>query len=113
MKKVFIVIAGLAGAYILFLILINVTQYNNTVMLRVTGIEGLEREQDIVFHGGSDGVFYINRGLERNLNIDTLKRILLHKDITLEYRDNLLHLPPLHINKILYSNKAIFDENAK
>lgn len=65
--------------------------------------------QDIVFHDDSTDFYYINRGLERGLNLDTLNAKVLNKTLT-------LHLPRLllgtseHIAQIALGNDIIFTE---
>ncbi|MDG5490397.1 hypothetical protein [Psychroserpens sp. SPM9] len=63
---------------------------------------------DIVFHD-DDASFYINRGLEYGLNLDTLNAKVLNKTVT-------LHLPKLfygttkHIAQLAIGDEIIFTE---
>ncbi|MEY8869369.1 hypothetical protein AB9K24_07670 [Meridianimaribacter flavus] len=64
---------------------------------------------DIVFHDDKTDFFYINRGLERGLNLDTLNAKVLNKTVT-------LHLPKLwlgtseHIAQLAIGDEIIFTE---
>lgn len=66
---------------------------------------------DIVFHDNGTDFYYINRGLERELNLDTLNAKVLNKTVT-------LHLPKLlggfvtseHIAQLAVGEEIIFSE---
>ena len=64
---------------------------------------------DIVFYDDGTDKFYINRGLERGLNLDSLNTKVLNKTVT-------LHLPILpigtseHIAQLVVENDTIFTE---
>lgn len=66
---------------------------------------------DIVFFSNSGDRFYINRGLEQGLNLDSLNAKVLNKTVT-------LHLPKLlggiaiseHIAQITVSDEILFTE---
>ncbi|MBV1888061.1 MAG: hypothetical protein KUG51_02105 [Urechidicola sp.] len=64
---------------------------------------------DIVFSDADGDHYYINRGVERGLNIDELKEKVLNKTVT-------LHLPKLwfgtseHIAQLEVENEIIFTE---
>jgi len=64
---------------------------------------------DIVFNESSKDNFYINRGLENGLNLDSLNANILNKTVT-------LHLPKLfygtsnHIAQLAIDNEIIFTE---
>lgn len=64
---------------------------------------------DIVFHNNSTDHYYINRGLERRLNLDSLNAKVLNKTVT-------LHLPKLtfgtsaHIAQLAIGDEIIFTE---
>ena len=66
---------------------------------------------DIVFHDDGTDFYYINRGLERGLNLDSLNTKVLNKRVT-------LHLPKLlggtvtseHIAQIAIDDEIIFTE---
>jgi len=64
---------------------------------------------DIVFHDAGTDYYYINRGLEQGLNLETLNAKVLNKTVT-------LHLPKLllgtseHIAQIAIGDDIIFTE---
>ncbi len=64
---------------------------------------------DIVFHDTGTDYYYINRGLEQGLNLDSLNAKVLNKTVT-------LHLPKLlfgtseHIAQIAIDDEIIFTE---
>ena len=64
---------------------------------------------DIVFHDTGTDFYYINRGLEQGLNLDSLNAKVLNKTVT-------LHLPKLlfgtseHIAQIAIDDEIIFTE---
>ena len=64
---------------------------------------------DIVFHDDGSDYYYINRGLEQGLNLETLNAKVLNKTVT-------LHLPKLltgtstHIAQMAISDEIIFTE---
>jgi hypothetical protein len=66
---------------------------------------------DIVFSNNHGGHYYINRGLERGLNLDSLNAKVLNKTVT-------LHLPKVlgglvtsgHIAQLAVGNTIIFTE---
>ena len=64
---------------------------------------------DIVFHDTGTDYYYINRGLEQGLNLETLNAKVLNKTVT-------LHLPKLllgtseHIAQIAIGDDIIFTE---
>nr|WP_321221782.1 hypothetical protein [uncultured Psychroserpens sp.] len=64
---------------------------------------------DIVFHDAGTDFYYINRGLENGLNLDSLNAKVLNKTVT-------LHLPKLfygtseHIAQLAIGDDIIFTE---
>ncbi|PTM11683.1 MAG: hypothetical protein DA407_01070 [Bacteroidetes bacterium] len=64
---------------------------------------------DIMFHDNGTDLYYINRGLERGLNLETLNAKVLNKTVT-------LHLPKLlfgtseHIAQMAIGDDIIFTE---
>jgi len=64
---------------------------------------------DIVFKDNGIDFYYINRGLERGLSVDSLRLLLLNKKVT-------LHLPKLwlgtskHIAQLALGDDVIFTE---
>jgi hypothetical protein len=65
--------------------------------------------QDIIFSDEHGDHYYINRGLERGLNLDSLNAKVLNKTVT-------LHLPKLwfgtseHIAQLAIGDEVIFTE---
>ncbi|MEY8849968.1 hypothetical protein AB9K26_14200 [Psychroserpens sp. XS_ASV72] len=64
---------------------------------------------DIVFHDNGSDYYYINRGLEQGLNLDSLNAKVLNKTVT-------LHLPKLlfgtseHIAQMVIDEEIIYTE---
>ena len=66
---------------------------------------------DIVLHSENDDFFYINRGIEAGLNIDSLRQKILNKTVT-------LHLARLfagtvtseHIAQLAVNDKILYTE---
>ena len=64
---------------------------------------------DIVFHDDGTDYYYINRGLEQGLNLDSLNAKVLNKSVT-------LHLPKLffgtseHIAQLAIEDEIIYTE---
>ena len=90
--------------------IINNTQPEecDTITVKITEItEGTSF--DIVFHGDNSDTYYINRGLENGLNLDSLNAKVLNKTVT-------LHLPKLfygtseHIAQLAIDDEIIFTE---
>lgn len=77
-----------------------------------------------VFEGGTldvvirlkdnDERFYINRGLERGLDLVTIKSDLIGHEVTLKYPDHWTPLDPFnrthHLSKVVLGDKVIFTE---
>lgn len=65
--------------------------------------------QDIIFKSATGDTYYINRGLDRGLNLDSLNAKVLNKTVT-------LHLPKLwlgtseHIAQLKVNDDIIFTE---
>ncbi|SKB31404.1 hypothetical protein [Daejeonella lutea] len=63
---------------------------------------------------GRDELFYINRGLEKGLNLQELKAQLINQKITVKYPDHwtLLNFNKrnIHISKIEYLGETLFTE---
>ena len=65
--------------------------------------------KDIVFYDDRNDFYYINRGLEQGLNLDSLKRKVLNKTVT-------LHLPKMiygtsnHIAQLMLGEDIIYSE---
>jgi hypothetical protein len=58
--------------------------------------------------------YYINRGTERGLNIDSLKNKILNKPVVLKYPDYWTPLDPnnkvIHISKVETESEVLFNE---
>tara|TARA_R110002073_G_scaffold157738_1_gene313124 strand:- start:3508 stop:3855 length:348 start_codon:yes stop_codon:yes gene_type:complete len=89
---------------------INNPQPDNCEVVEVTIKKITEGSTyDIVFHDTGTDYYYINRGLEQGLNLDSLNAKVLNKTVT-------LHLPKLlfgtseHIAQIAIDDEIIFTE---
>jgi len=71
--------------------------------------------KDVVFKlEGLDKQFYINRGLERGLDLERLRADLTHKEIIVKYPKYWTPLDPAnsvrHVSKIVCDGKVVFSE---
>lgn len=71
--------------------------------------------KDVVFRlKGQGSTYYINRGLERGLDLVKLKSALINQEITVKYPSYRTLLDPgnsvRHISKIEYSGETLFSE---
>jgi hypothetical protein len=71
--------------------------------------------KDLVIRlSGRKEYFYVNRGLERELNLNDLKDQLTGKEILLKYANHWTPLDParmsIHISKIEYRGRTLFTE---
>lgn len=64
---------------------------------------------DIVFNKGSKEQFYINRGLENGLNLDSLNANILNKTVTLHLQ-KLFFGTSNHIAQLAIDDEIIFTE---
>lgn len=64
---------------------------------------------DIQFKTDTDNVYYINRGLEQGLNLDSLNAKVLNKTVTL-HLPTLTFGPSTHIAQLAVDNNIIFTE---
>ena len=70
-------------------------------------------DKDIVFTiAGQKRTFYVNRGLERGLELNKLRSDLINKEVTIKYPRywTLLGNSSKHIAKIEFSGRTIFTE---
>jgi len=65
---------------------------------------------DIVFHDNGTDYYYINRGLERGLNFDSLNAKVLNKTVTLHLAKVLGDITSEHISQLAIGNEIIFTE---
>ena len=71
--------------------------------------------KDVVFRlSGDKVIYYVNRGLEQGLNIDSLKRKLVGNQAVFKYPD---YWSPLdrgnkirHLSKVEFNNEVLFNE---
>lgn len=66
--------------------------------------------KDIVFHDDGTDFYYINRGLERGLNLDSLKTKVLNKTVTLHLAKVLSGITSEHISQLAIGDEIIFTE---
>ena len=66
--------------------------------------------KDIVFHDDGTDFYYINRGLERALNLDSLKTKVLNKTVTLHLAKVLGGMTSEHISQLAIEDEIIFTE---
>jgi len=71
--------------------------------------------KDVVFKlEGFDGEFYVNRGLERGMELNNLRAKLINKEIVIKYPTYWTPLDPgnsvRHISKIEYEGRTVFTE---
>ncbi|HTF29052.1 MAG TPA: hypothetical protein VK625_09420 [Flavitalea sp.] len=70
---------------------------------------------DVVFKlQGQHKTFYVNRGLERGLELDKLRTELISKEITIKYPKYWTPLDPVntirHISKVEHKGRIVFSE---
>ena len=65
---------------------------------------------DIVFHINGSDFYYINRGLERGLNLDSLKTKVLNKTVTLHLAKVMGGITSEHISQMALGDDIIFTE---
>ena len=65
---------------------------------------------DIVFKDNGNDSYYINRGLERGLNLDSLNAKVLNKTVTLHLAKVLGGITSEHISQLAIGNDIIFTE---
>ena len=66
--------------------------------------------KDIVFHDAGTDYYYINRGLEQGLNLDSLKTKVLNKTVTLHLAKVLGGVTSEHISQIAFEDEIIYTE---
>jgi len=81
----------------------------DVIELKVTRItEG--GVKDIVFHNSRADFYYINRGLEQSLNLDSLKTKVLNKTVTLHLAKILGGTTSNHISQLALGDEIIYTE---
>ena len=65
---------------------------------------------DIVFYDNGSDFYYINRGLERGLNLDSLNVKVLNKTVTLHLAKILGGITSEHISQLTVGDEIIFTE---
>jgi uncharacterized protein YpmB len=65
---------------------------------------------DIVFHNADKDYYYINRGLEQGLNLDSLKTKVLNKTVTLHLAKVLSGVTSKHISQMTLGDEIIYTE---
>jgi len=66
--------------------------------------------KDIVFYNEASEYYYINRGLEQGLNLDSLKTKVLNKTVTLHLAKVLGGVSSKHISQLALDNEIIYTE---
>ena len=65
---------------------------------------------DIVFHDNGTDYFYINRGLQNGLNLDSLNVKVLNKTVTLHLAKIIGGITSEHISQLAIGNEIIYTE---
>lgn len=65
---------------------------------------------DIVFHDDGTDYFYINRGLEQGLNLDSLNAKVLNKTVTLHLAKIIGGITSEHISQLAIDDEIIYTE---
>ena len=113
-----IILTGLAflGLGILIFRPVPIPDEKDCLSIKGTVIDIYEAGvKDVVFKlEGLDKAFYINRGLERGLDLKTLRANLANKVITIKYPKHWTPLDPFnsirHISKLEYDGRTVFTE---
>ena len=66
--------------------------------------------KDIVFHDNGTDYYYINRGLEKGLNLDSLKTKVLNKTVTLHLAKVIGGITSEHISQLEVNNEILYTE---
>jgi len=110
MKRLFFVFF-LAFFFTLTSCIINNTKPEECVIetVKITKItEG--PSYDIVFHDDGSDFYYINRGLENGLNLDSLNAKVLNKTVTLHLAKVLGGITSEHISQMTLGDEIIYTE---
>ncbi len=76
-----------------------------TITDTVTGVYGGGSTMDIIFSLTHHKSYYINRGLENGLHIDSLRKQVMGKRVTISYAS-----PTTHINRFEINGRALYSE---
>ena len=66
--------------------------------------------KDIVFHDSGSDYYYINRGLENGLNLDSLNAKVLNKTVTLHLAKLIGGTTSEHISQLALGDEIIYTE---
>lgn len=66
--------------------------------------------KDIVFYSNDTDSYYINRGLEEGLNLDSLNAKVLNKTVTLHLAKILGGVTSFHISQLALGDEIIYTE---
>ena len=116
MKKLILTLTGIGLFLILaFILLLKGCVIQNTqpsdcavIDIKITRITE-DSSYDIMFHNENRGFYYINRGLEQGLNLDSLKTKVLNKTVTLHLAKNIGGVTN-HISQMALGSDIIFTE---
>jgi chorismate-pyruvate lyase len=117
-KKHFAIIAGLMAIVIVVLALrpVPIPAEKDCLVLKGTVTKIYEGGvKDVVIElNGHNQKFYVNRGLQRGLNLQELQSKLTGSEIVLKYPDHWTPLDPgksiIHISKIEHERQTVFTE---
>jgi hypothetical protein len=116
---------GSARTYLIFAVVIIVllvifrpvpkVEESETLVHKGEVVQILESgNQDVLFRLKDGKAFYINRGLEQGLELDSLRHKFLQKELEFKYPDywSLLHTEtsPRHISKLSYKEEVVYSE---
>ena len=117
MKKTTVLTTGLIVVLLLFVFLafksciIQNPKPEDCVVVSVRVIKITEGGvKDIVFHDDGTDFYYINRGLEQGLNLDSLKTKVLNKTVTLHLAKVLGGITSEHISQMALGDEIIYTE---
>ena len=119
MKKkywVFILCVALIGFMVLILRPVPILPEKDCETLKgtVTNVYEGGAKDVVLTLNGQRKLYYVNRGLERGLDLNTLKRQLINEEVVIKYPDYWTPLNinerSIHISKIEHKGKTVFTE---
>lgn len=118
MKRSILVFISLLFFLMLFFAFRPVTTPSEKDCLVYTGIVekiGTGRDNDLTIQlKGSDKTYYINRGIEKGMDLSKLQNQLIGQEVTIKYPKYWTPLDPFnkikHISHIEYGNQILFTE---